>query len=106
MGHRPPFKNITLPSIQYTVWDREIGALWGAPISMFQSVPSIFFIVRSVLFQLKLSMFQLPSVTKLFFSSGFGEINKKQPSSLKKKKKKKKKTLFLKKKKKKKKKKS
>ena len=41
-----------------------------------------FFIVRSVLFQLKLSMFQLPSVTKLFFSSGFGEINKKQPSSL------------------------
>merc|ERR1711997_811035 len=40
-----------------------------------------FFIVRSVLFQLKLSMFQLPSVTKLFFSSGFGEINKKQPSS-------------------------
>merc|ERR1712172_195375 len=26
-----------------------------------------FFIVRSVLFQLKLSMFQLPSVTKLFF---------------------------------------
>merc|ERR1712051_465763 len=43
-----------------------------------------FFIVRSVLFQLKLSMFQLPSVTKLFFSSGFGEINKKQPSSLKK----------------------
>merc|ERR1712210_84455 len=39
-------------------------------------------------FQLKLSMFQLPSVTKLFFSSGFGEINKKQPSSLKKKKKK------------------
>ena len=51
---------------------------------MFQMVPSMFFIVRSVLFQLKLSMFQLPSpVTKLFFfSSGFGEINKKQPSSL------------------------
>merc|ERR1711956_184740 len=62
-----PFKNTYPPSIQYTVWDREIGALCSTPISMFQTVPSMFFIVRSVLFQLKLSMFQLPSVTKLFF---------------------------------------
>merc|ERR1712203_68222 len=92
-----------LPSIQYTVWDREIGALCSTPISMFQTVPSMFFIVRSVPFPIKTFYVSIAfSCHKIiFFSSGFGEINKKQPSSRKKKK-----TPFFKKKKKKKKKKS
>merc|ERR1712150_328409 len=101
MGTTVPLLRI-LPSPLYSTpyGTEKLEPFFSTPISMFQTVPSIFFIVRSVLFQLKLSMFQLPSVTKLFFSSGFGEINKKQPSSLEKKKK----PLFFKKKKKKKKK--
>merc|ERR1712179_819000 len=77
-----------LPSHLYSTpyGTEKLEPFFSTPISMFQTVPSIFFLLRSVLFQLKLSMFQLPSVTKLFFSSGFGEINKKQPSSRKKKK--------------------
>merc|ERR1711997_741636 len=59
-----------LPSHLYSTpyGTEKLELFFSTPISMFQTVPSKFFIVRSALFQLKLSMFQLPSpVTKLFF---------------------------------------